>query len=180
MKNLPFIILAALILIACNGKPTAPSQESANVTIAPAEDLGTVKDFLNAKFPGKNITDVEVIRRDSVLSFSPMTIMYPECMKNKADGTFPGKAFDKLSDYFYHLVVVRTAMRTETPRQEDLTGQHQGDWRRLLNVKAKHEDGSVTDGVEVILDSDGKTPYMTGQDYDLKVSEWDSKIQTLY
>jgi hypothetical protein len=178
MKNLPFIILASLVLIACNGKPAAPSQKTATVTIAPAEDLGTVKYFLNTKFPGKNITDVEVIRRDSVLSFSPMTIMYPECMKNKAEGTFPGKAFDKLSDYFYHLVAVRTSMRTETPRQEDLTGQHQGDWRRIITVKATHADGTV-DNIEVVFDSDNATPYLTGQDYDREVSSWDLKINSL-
>ncbi len=178
MKQFSFIIIAVLVLIACNGKSAPPSSEPANITASPAEDINTVKDFLNAKFPGKNITEVEVIRRDSVLSFSPMTIMYPECLKNQAEGTFPGKAFDKLTDYFYHLVVVRTAMRTETPRQEDITDQHQGDWRRIIAVKATRADGTI-DNIEVVYDSDNITPYLTGQDYDRQVSEWDLKINSL-
>lgn len=174
MKQLLFIILAAIMFVGCMSEPIKIPVTSADI------DDEVIVDFLNKKMPNaQKVSDVEVISEDSVLSFSLMITMEIHCAKLRAEGKNPDKTIMELNDYFYDVVVVRTAMRTNTPRQEDLTEKHHGDWRRLLNVKAKREDGS-TDNFEVIFDSDGKTPYMTGQDYDLKVSEWDSKIQTLY
>jgi len=178
MKKLTIIIIAAFTLMGCTSKSKHPETEG-TTSIVIVDEISPIKDFLNTKLKGKKVTDVEIVSRDSVLSFAPMTVMYTECAKNKAEGTFPGDALAKLSDYFYHVTVVRTAMRLQSERTEDLTGQHQGDWRRLLNVKATLDDGSVMNDVEVIFDNDGVTPYMTGQDYDFEVSAWDLKINTL-
>lgn len=150
-------IAAALILISCSGM----SQEER-----------TICDYLNSKLKPatEKITDVEIISQDSVLSIIPIQWMY----KDVTQGRGSEEKIKKLEDYFDEASDIRVYIRLGVKPDEDLIRKHEGNWRRIVRVKAKAGE-STAENIEVIFNDDG-TPMMLGREYDEKLQEWLPKI----
>ena len=131
MKHLSFIILAAIIASGCMNR------EERRIT-----------DFLNYKLKDSapKITNVEIIGEDSVLTLADgMQTLYNECMM------YPeGKdsAFIKLNEYYYQASVARACSKANMEKDTSFIKPHPYDWRRIVKVKAKGEDGTVLNNID--------------------------------
>lgn len=136
-----------------------------------------IKDYLNNKLKSEaqKASDVEIISEDSVLSLIPIQWMYNECLKDASNSD----VFFKLCQYFYEVSYVRSLMTTGEKKTKELISKHSDDWRRIVNVKVKAQDGHISDNIEVIFDIDNTTPMMVGHEYDTDLNLWRYKIESL-
>ena len=161
MKKLTIIIIAAFTLMGCMSK-----------------EERRVKDFLNSKLKDttSKVTDVEIVGEDSVLTLSEIPFIYNECLMYP-DGK--DSVFIKLNEYYYQADVARAYSRLQQEKDTSFIKPHPYDWRRLVKVKAKGDDGRTLEDIEVIYDNDRVTPIMLGSEYDTELKMWEVKISTL-
>jgi hypothetical protein len=135
-----------------------------------------IADYINGRVKdrGEHVSSVEIIRTDSLLSFTPLQIMYNECLRKMSTGEDCSETAAKMGVYYYHMMVARSSVLDG--KWQKIEG-HDGEWRRVDKVKIKY-DGIERDDYEVVYDVDG-TIMMMGREYDDKLNEWQYKVQSI-
>jgi hypothetical protein len=136
-----------------------------------------IADFLNSKLKDipAEVSKVEIIGEDSVLSLTPMKDMHFECeLHPDVDSVFL-----KLNEYFYKTTTAREYVQMGQPKDQDLSSKYPYYWRRILKVKTTGDDIVNNNDMEVIFDNYNSDQMMTGAEYDTELSLWETKIKTL-
>lgn len=151
--------IAIIILASCMGK-----------------EERTICDYLNSKLTAaaEKVTDVEIISQDSVLSIVPIQWTYTDFLRTRNDSILV-----QLSECFSDAVNARNYVLAGTKKPAELLSKYPHEWRRIVKVSAKGDNGRIRDNIEVIFDNDNITPMSLGREYDQELSMWDLKINAL-
>ena len=139
-----------------------------------SQEERTIRDYLNSKLTAAGkVTDVEVISEDSVLSFSPLYIMQTEYLRTLQDSVLRN-----MDAYILEAQAARNNAMAGAIIDTTTITHGQYNWRRIVKVKAKGDDGRTRDNIEVIFDVDG-TPMSLGREYDEDLMTWYTKVEEL-
>lgn len=134
-----------------------------------------IAEFLNSKLTDRteHVLKVRIVATDSVLSKTPMDIMYNDC-------TLHGpreKVLNDLLQYHCDATIIRSLIKQRKPLPDSLHTRYCGDFRAIQRLEVTGGSGTALDNVEVIIDTDG-TPFLTGREYDNDLSLMQLKIQS--
>lgn len=138
-----------------------------------------VREWLNGKLTtsAEKIKSLEIVDEDSVLSLTPLEMMYNYCLSHQPIQASDTTYFE-YGHYLYHAKLARSFTLDGKEKPIELLNAHEFEWRKLYLIKAKGESGTLSTNIEVILDVDG-TPMLTGREYDIDLSLHSSKFYSI-
>lgn len=116
------------------------------------------KEFVKSKIDATNIESIEVEPCDSILCDIPVEMKYISLLKGEST-----------EDEFIELL---TDVNNSVASKGVLKFQNREAWlRKAYTVVVKTKDGRTTD-IQVIMDTDGVTPRITGGEIQKKINEY--------